>query len=269
MIFTAGLFFTLFILAYIFLSPGKYAVSPARLVVERMRSEIQSRFMSGEKVKMYDILNKTPMEVMKTGYIIGGALGFLTLFLMFKSSGLLALPVSLLVFLAGLFIVKLVFQNEYRRWQASLFDGIPVLTDFMPSFLETGAITPREAMHLTIPFLPEPLRSEMWKVVDYITRTGGVRQALDEFARRADHSVVYAVCFRFSSAWDAKVTPDIFADLNDQIRDMTEIAAAKASAAKGGLLALVCVIGLLGAGLIFGYPGMKYLFSTMGGVFGQ
>lgn len=267
MIAVVGLFVAFFVLMYILCKPDDYNISLFSSIAERIKNKVYLYFTSGEKQKIYDVLNKEPDEVIKTGFMVSGGLALLALFFAYGSYGLFAMPIAVLVFLAGLYIVNLVFYNEYRNWQAGLFEGIPTLVNFMPSFLETGAITPREAMSLSIPFLPEPLRSEMRMVVERITRTGNVHDALNEFSYRADHPVVDAVCFRIGASWDTKVTPDIFADLNDQIQDMAEIAATKASAAKSGTMALVCVIGLLGAGLVFGYPGMMYLFSTMGGIF--
>jgi len=271
MIFSVGLVIALFAVTYTLLSPGEYAPSPAGLAAGTFREKLKARFTAGDRQKMYAILGKTPAEVMKVGLIVGGGTGLVVLLAGLKFIGIFAVVPALLFSLLGLFAADTAFRNEYRQWQASLYNGVSVFVNLMPSFLETGAIIPREAMSLTLPFLPEPFRSEMWKVVDYIVRTGKVKEAMDEFARRASHPVVDAICFRLSVVRDANamVSPDVFADLNDQIQEMTEKAAARATAAKSGLLALVCVIGLLGAGLIFGYPGIKYLFSTMGGVFGS
>lgn len=262
------LFATLAVLMYLILSKDEYAISPAGTVIEKARLNIEAYLTSGNKKLIYDVLGKKPSEVIKIGFITGGGLGFLTVFICAKFIGLFALLPGLLLFATGFVLADLVFQNEYRRWQSGIFEGVPNLVNFMPSFLEVGGIiTPREALSLTIPFISQPLQSEMKRVVDKIERTGRVKEAFDEFAERTKHPVIDAICFRLSASWDAKITPDIFEDLNDQIKDLAELEAANATAKKGGLLALLCVVGLIGAAFVFGFPAVKYLFSSLGGVF--
>lgn len=269
MVFTIGLLIAVGVLLVTLLLPGEYTLSPAAAILDAVKSRLGNFLVRGDRERLYAVLGKSPKETLKVGLIAGGGLALVTVLALLKYTGPLALFPAALAFLAGVLLADLVFRNEYRRWQDDLVDGIPTLVTFMPSFLETGAVAPREAMFLTVPFLPEPLRTELHRVVDRAARTGRVKEALSELAERAQHPVMDAISFRLSAAWDARVTPDVFADLSDQIRDMAELAAARATAAKGGLLALVCVIGLLGAGLIFGYPGLQYLMSQMGGVFGQ
>ncbi len=262
------LFAALVVFLYLVLSPDEYAISPAGSVIEKARGNIEAYLTSGNKGLIYNVLGKSPREVMKIGVITGGGFGFLAVFIGSQAIGLFALLPGLLLFALGFVVADLVFQNEYRRWQSGIFAGVPSLVNFMPSFLEVGGIiTPREALSLTIPFLPQPLQSEMERVVDKIERTGRVKEAFEEFAVRTRHPVIDAICFRLSASWDAKITPDVFEDLNDQIKDLAELEAANATAKKGGLQALLCVVGLLGAALVYGFPGLKYLFSSLGGVF--
>lgn len=267
MIFSIGLFAAISALLLALLLPGEYIPSPVTSFADEVRLKLGWYLNRGDRKKLYNILGKSTKETLKAGLIVGCGLALVTFIILLKPMGILALLPASLALITGILLADLVFKNEYRRWQDGLFEGIPALVNFMPSFLETGAITPREALSLTTPFLPEPLRSELSLVVNKAARTGRVKEALSEFAERAQHPVVDAICFRLSAAWDAKVTPDIFADLSDQIQDMAEMAAAKATAAKGGLLALVCVIGLAGAMLVFGYPAARYFFKAMGGVF--
>lgn len=267
MIFAVGLFAVLFILSYMLLtSTDEGKLSPAGVTASILKKKALSHLTAGDKRKTYEVLGKTPEEILKVGVLVGCSLGFFTLFIGYKFMGVFALAAATIIFMSGILIADMVFQNDYRQWQTKLFDGVPVLVSFMPSFLEVGGVvTPREAMKLTLPFLTEPLNSEMSAVVNQVSLTAKVKQALDDLARRASNPVVDAICFRLSAAWDTRITPDVFADLNDQINDMAEMAAASTTASKGGLLALVCVIGLLGGALIFGYPGIKYLFSSLGG----
>ncbi|MEW5898762.1 MAG: hypothetical protein AB1652_06265 [Bacillota bacterium] len=261
------LFICIFILLLALTLPGEYVPAPAALALEGVRDRLNAYLLRGDRGQLYVVTGQTAQYVLKIGLIVGGALGFVVLVAAVKFIGLLALIPAVALVAVGILVADLVFTNEYRRWQARLFDGIPVFVNFMPSFLETGVITPRQAMGLTIPFLPEPLRSEFSRVVDRAARTGKTKDALADFADRAKHPVVDAITFRLGAMWDARITPDVFADLGDQIRDMTELVAARATAAKGGLLALVCVIGLLGALPIFGWPAWKWLAGTMGGMF--
>ena len=145
---------------------------------------------------------------------------------------------------------------------------MPTLTSFAPAFLKVGGITLRDAISMTVPFLKGPLRDEIWIALDRIKRRGDTKSAFDNLVDRVDHLCMDSICLRLSTAWDASPSPDLFADSSDQMRDMEEIAAAGATAGKAGMFAPICVLGLLGAALVFGYPAWIYLSSKLAMGFG-
>ncbi len=258
------LFVTLAALLLAVFYAREYEVSPATAVYDEAKARLGKYFFRAGREELYGLVGRDPWKTAKTGAVTGAAFGLLAAAVVGGSPvALAAVPVFVL---GGILLFDAWIGLEYDRWRGALFDGIPTLVHFFPSFLETGAITPRRAMELTVPFLPEPLRSEMAKAVHQVGRTGCV-EALSDLARKAKHPVVDAVCFRLQASWDVGVRPDVFADLDDQIRNMEEVAAARATAAKSGLIALLCVVGLIGAALEFGYPAWKYFTRTMGGMF--
>lgn len=264
-----GLFICLFAAFFLLCIPlNEYEVSPVTAAVDTVKKRLSNYFAAGDRREVLTILGRSVKDVIKTGIVTGMGLGLLALLISFKFLGpYSALPA--VVFLAlGILLTGKVLQSEFKRWQNKLLDGIPTLVNFVPAFLEIEGVTPREALTHTVAFLPEPLRSEMWSVISKIKRTARVREATDALARRAKHPLIDAICFRLSAAWDAKVTSDIFADLADQVEDAIELAVARATAAKTGYLALICVLGLIGMMLIFGYPAGKYLLDKVAGGFG-
>jgi hypothetical protein len=254
------------ILAVLFLAlayAGEYGTSPAMNVYDAAKSAFYRYLFRGNREEIYRITGSDPSRVAKYGLFIGAAVGLVVALAVGGAAAFLLVP---LFAVGGLLLFDAASGIEYNRWREKVFDGIPTLVHFFPSFLETGAITPRRAMELTVPFLPEPLRSEMAKAVSQLGRTGRV-EALSELAQKAKNSVVDAVCFRLQATWDAGVRPDVFADLDDQIKNMEEVAAARATAARSGLAALLCVVALIGLGLEIGYPAWQYFMNTMGGIF--
>lgn len=264
-----GLFVSLFAaLCFIFVPGREFDVSPATVISDKVKSRAQAYLTMGSKQNLYAILNYSPPEIMKKCFTVGGMLGLLGFIAGLKFSVFVALIIASVVFVSGFLFVEFLFKNEYTRWKDGMNEGIPTLVNFMPSFLEVPSITPREALIQTITFLPEPLRTELFLVANRISRTGQAREALKEFAEKADDSLVDAICFRLSSSWDTSIGPDIFADLGDQIQDKMELSVSKNTSQKGGLMALVCVLSLVGALLIFGFPGFMYLASKIGGGIG-
>ena len=241
--------------------------SPVLVLLDTVKHRLNKYLTRGDKKELYQILDKEVEDVISIGLLIGGAFGVLGFLITVLPLGGYAIVVGVAFFISGLFLTEIVLSNEYRRWQDKLLEGIPTLINFMPSFLEVGTITPREAINLTIPFLSNPLRAEMMSVVNKIARTGKIHEPMDALANRAKHPVIDAICFRISAAWDTRVTPDIFIDLNDEIENMNQMAAARTTAAKSGLLALLCVLGLLGALLVYGYPALMFLLVKIGGAF--
>jgi len=264
-----GLFICLFVAFFLLCVPlGEYEVSPANAAVDVVKRRLGARLTSGEKGDMLKILEKNTKDVVRTGLLAGVCLALIAFLVSYRFIGPLSVILCPACLMLGIFLTEKVLQNEYRQWQTKLFEGVPTLISFVPAFLEVEGVTPREALSHTVPFLPEPLKSEMRAAINKIKRTGRVREAMDVLARKAKHPLVDAVCFRLSAAWDAKITPDIFADLYDQVEDIKELTAARATVAKTGYLALVCVLGLIGMILTFVYPGVMYLMNQVAGGFG-
>ncbi|SHE97840.1 hypothetical protein SAMN02745218_01197 [Desulfofundulus australicus DSM 11792] len=240
--------------------------SPFAVVFETIKEKVHGYLLRKDRALVYRLTGRTPEEVVKRWLLFGVPLGLLVILLAWESLGVLSVAAALILVAAILFALDAAVANEYRRWRDKLVDGIPVLAAFVPAFLETGVVTPRRALELALPFLPEPLRSELDSAVGSVARSGCL-DAFDELKERARHPLVDAVCFRLKAGWDTGLKPDVFTDLNEQIRDAQEVAAARATAAKSALVTLVSVIGLLGAGLVFGYPAWKHITGTMGGMF--
>lgn len=257
------LFIALAVLFLVFAYAGEYGTSPAVALYDAVKSAFFRYLYRGDREEIYRITGSDPSRVAKYGLFIGAAVGLAVALLMDGTVSFLLVPFFAM---GGLLLFDAAAGVEYNRWREKIFDGIPSLVHFFPSFLETGAITPRRAMELTVPFLPEPLRSEMAKAVHQLSRTGRV-EALSELSQKAKNPVVDAICFRLQATWDVGVRPDVFADLDDQIKNMEEIAAARATAARSGLAALLCLVALVGLGLEIGYPAWQYFVNTMGGMF--
>lgn len=265
----AGLFLSLLACLYLLIVPtGIYGTSPVGVTMDMARRKLEEKLTEGDKAARLAIVNRSAADIIKSGLFIGLGLGVLALLAGMKFIGLLAIPAAIAVALLGIYLAELGAQNDFKTWQARLFEGVPVMVNFVPAFLEVGSISPREAIALTLPFLPEPLKTEVWTALDRIKRTGRVREALDSLASRAKHPCIESICSRLTTAWDTRIKADIFDDLGDDLDDLREMAATRATTLKGGMFAMICVIGLVGAMLIFGYPGMQYMVKQMGGGFG-
>ena len=264
-----GLFISLLIaLLLIFVPKDKYDVSPSNLAIDAIKRGLGHKMASGEKKAMLETIGKTPADMLKTGVLLGTFLGVVLFLIGFKIIGPLAAVLGVVGFVAGIVLAENILQNEHKKWQMKLFEGISPLTDFVPAFLDVGNVTPRQSLLYTIPFLPEPLRGELWNAIDRIVRTGRVREAMDALAQKAKHPTMDAICFRLSASWDAKVTSDIFTDLSDQVDEMREMAAAQATVKKTAMITMVCVLGVIGLGLEFLYPAGVFLFDKLIGSFG-
>ncbi|MDI6906426.1 MAG: hypothetical protein QMC81_02900 [Thermoanaerobacterales bacterium] len=265
-----GLFLTLLATLIVLTVPfDDYEPSPAQLTADRVRQKLIEHYTRGTKEVTLKVLGRSVGQLIRFSMLFGGILGGLTFLASVRFIGLWALPLAVLVGLGGIGVVEFGLRNEFRSWQDRMVDGLPQLVGFVPAFLSVGSITPSEALRLTLPFLPQPLRSEMAAVVDKITDTGKVREALDELALRVRHPLFDAIAFRLAAAWDVKVTPDLFDDLDDQIAYRRAEMAARTTTTKAGLLGLICAGGLAGAGLVFLYPGVKFMFSQVGRGFGM
>jgi len=263
-----GLFAALFVCFFlVFVPVGGEVTTPFAVTVDRVKRRLEARLAGGERRMMLDVLGRSGGEVVRAALLIGLASGLLPL-VFWRWIGPFALPLALGAGFAGVVSTGWFLQNEFQRWQAKLLSGVPILLDFTPAFLETGIITRSEALSLTLPFVPEPLRTELWKVLDQIKRTGRVEDAMDALAARARHPLVDAVCYRLAATWNTTAAADMFADLADQEQDLMEEVAAKGTAARAGLLALICVAGLVGIACVLGYPALAWIREMISGGLG-
>ncbi|MGI9862522.1 hypothetical protein SDD30_14170 [Moorella naiadis] len=217
---------------------------------------------------MLEAIGRGAADVVKTGILSGAGLGVLGFFLCYGFIGAWAALPALVLFAVGVFLTGLLVEKEFKKWQEKTLEGIPSLLNFIPAFREVEGVTPREALALSLPFTPRPLRDELKKALDRIARTGDVTGAFDELAGKVKHPLMDAICFRLATSWTTAAKGDIFADLSDQLAGLKEEMAARATAGKTAIFALVCVLGLVGAALEFGYPGVKLLLLRLSGVFG-
>lgn len=247
--------------AFLFLIvPGTvYQTSPAMLLVDEIKRRFEGRYNTGEKQRKLNLVGRELKELFQYGIVIGLSAGFL-IGLIFYLIWPVLLPIGIILGLAAvILLVDVGIENEYKKFQLKMAEGTVPLADFMPSFLETEGITPREALMLSLPFIPNPLKDELEKAVSYIGRTGKVHEAMEVLTSKTDDPVVEAICFRLAAAWDAKVTADIFDDLRDELENMKEITVTNETNAKTAYLALLVVLGLIGGILIFGYPAWNML----------
>jgi len=259
---------SLFILFLLLLVPGKYSSSPVAITYDTLRRRVENHF-AGEQEAKLQILGKTVADVTRSSLFIGLFAGVLV--------GAAALPfvphwlamvLGVVSFAGGIALSQAGLNIEFQRWQARVFADVPNLVSFAPSFLKVGGITLRDSISMTVPFLTGPLKDELWIAIDKVKRTGNTRDAFDELAARVDHPCMNSICLRISTAWDASPSPDLFADLSDQLQDVEELAAAGTTAGKAGMLALTCVLGLLGSMIVIGYPMWIYLSLQMTRGFG-
>jgi len=249
----------------IFLPLNEYDIAIAVVAKDSLNSIISAKLFSDYRQRALRIINKSTRDLLRTGIISGIFLGIIVSLLTVKFLGAFCVVLGFIGFIMGLSLTGKLIENEFLKWQANILAGIPALMNFVPAFLEVESVTPREALAQTIPFLPDPLNGEISEVVTKIQRTGDAPRAFAEFADKVNHPLVDAVCFRLSASWDAKITPEVFSDLSDQVEGMFELAVSRSTAAKTGYLALISVLGLLGMLLEFGYPGIKFLISKMAG----
>ena len=253
----------------LFVPDRECAVSPASVTIDQARRSLERRFAGDRNKKTrLKILGKTVGDVIRSSLFIGTGIGLLGFLLAFFRLHWLALIVGLACFVVGFMLSQAGVNTEFKRWQARVFEEVPTIINFAPSFLKVGGITLRDAISMTVPFLSGPLRDEVWTALDKIRRTGNTRDAFNELADRIDHPAMDSICIRLSTAWDASPSPELFDDLSDQVQDVEEIAAAGTTAGKAGLLALICVLGLLGALLVFASPGWLYMASQFSMGFG-
>lgn len=263
------LFVAAFVFFYLLVCPDREGVSVAAGAVYSVRKRLEESLITPERAARMETAGRTVQELMRSGAFIGSGLAFLGFLIGVKFLGVFALIPAAVLFLVGMALVVLAVDTEFRRWQAKVLAGVPNLFNFVPVFLETGVVTPREALFLSLPFIPEPLRGLLEKALSRIARKAEAQKAMDELAGKVKHPLMDAIAFRLSSAWDVRVDATIFDDLSGQLVMLREEAAGRATAARASFFALVAVLGLLGAILLFGYPAMKFIAQKIAGGFGM
>ncbi len=263
-----GLFITSLLAFMLLIVPaGEFHISPATTATSKVRRSLNNYFFRDNKREIMQTLGRSTKEILKTGVIVGFGLALIVIITTFKFLGPYSALLAITAFLFGVLSTDKVVESEYKKWQEELFTGIPALVNFVPAFLEVQGITAREALYYSLPFIPQPLRGEMEEVINKIKRTGRVQEPLKVLSKKANNSVVDAICIRLSSAWDTKISSDIFDDLSEQVESINELAVNKSTVAKTGYLTLISVLGLIGVTLIFGYPGIKFLANQLTGSF--
>lgn len=269
MLASLGLFAAVFVFLCLLICPDREGVSVAAGAVDSVRKRLEKSLVTPDRAARMEAAGRTMNELVRSGALIGAGLALLGFLIGVKFLGVFTLVPAAVLFLVGMFLVVSAVDTEFRRWQARVLAGVPNLFNFVPVFLETGAVTPREALFLSLPFIPEPLRGLLENALSRIARKAEVRAAMDELAGKVKHPLVDAVAFRLSSAWDVRVDAAIFDDLAGQLASLREEAAGRATAARASFFALVAVMGLLGAVLLFGYPAMKFMAQKIAGGFGM
>ncbi len=257
-------FLTLFLLITL---SSSHAASPFAKGLDATRQQIKRRLLAGKRAIRMDVLSKHQQTVVNTAIAIGVGLGVLILIGGWFLVGYWALIPAVFASLLGIVLTDLLLQNEYKQLQEKMLEGVPALISFVPAFLEVGSITPREAIEHTLAFTPEPFKSEMKTVISRISRTGNPYDAFATLQNRIQNPLVDAICSRLSSMWDAKISPDVFDDLGDQIDEIKEMSAARAVTAKNGFLVLILLVGLIVGMLLIAYPGVMWMLDKMSGGF--
>lgn len=269
MVISILIFVCIFLALYVaFAVEEQIGMSMAEITVDNVRSSILHRLNADGRWEKLKNIQKNADEFLKKSLIVGGLGGGLIFILTLGVLG----PYSIVFLLAGLaasiLIAEAAINHEYKTWQLDMVEGIPAIIDFLPSFLETPGISTRTAMEYTIPFINGPLRGELRKAVDTIKRTGNARRELMMLSARVRHPVMEAVCTRLATTWDATITPDLFSDLREEVANVQEMAAARATSKKKGLFVLVVLVGILGMGLLAGFPVLANVLDSISSGFG-
>ena len=147
----------------LFVPDREYAVSPASITLDYARRSFERRFAGDrDRETRLKILGKTVGDVIRSSLFISACIGLLGFLLAFFRLHWLALIVGIACFAIGFMLSQAGVNNEFKRWQARVFEEVPILISFAPSFLKVGGITLRDAISMTVPFLKGPLRDEIW-----------------------------------------------------------------------------------------------------------
>lgn len=267
LLFYLVLLVSIFLLLYYVFVPDKYGYSTAEAYKEMLLNKLQ-KFVAPD-AHVLRMIEKTPEKVVRESLTAGflfGLAGAILAVVIFREFNALVVLMTLVSFLVGIAVGRLGTDQVYKQWQGRLLEGVPTFVEFFPAFCEIGGITNTESLRLTLDFLPEPFRTEMWRVYDRIIRTGEVKEAFDIMAARSRHPYIDSICLRLSNAWNSKINPDIFDDLSDEIVYIKREAAQSRTIQNKASLALVAVIGSVALITLFGYPAWVYISSSFTGM---
>jgi len=268
MIYYALLFVSVFVFMYsIFVSPSG-DLSIAETAVDVIRSRLIEYLERSEHRKIIEMMNLDTRQILKQGFILGILTSLFLFIVTIRFLGAFALVMLFIGMAFGIFIVDANIKRSYKEWRQNIAMGIPALIDFLPAFLEVRGMTVFAALKNTIPFVPEPLRSELDRAVTRIENTGDFAGALNFLSARVNDPVLNAVCTRLSATWESEVSPDLFLDLHQDIENIRELMAAKATVRQKVLFVVVSIIGLIGLVLLAGYPAVVYLEKMVSKTFG-
>ncbi|WP_003541990.1 hypothetical protein [Desulfotomaculum nigrificans] len=262
-----GVGISVYITLHLLLVPDRYGICPGNLTIDLIQRKLRD-FYSTENEEL-KIIGKSPDYAIKASLFIGLAFGLLGWIATVHFIGPYSCLVAILLCILGLLLVKWVLGNEFKKWQSQLLIGVAQMVNFVPAFLSVGTIIPLAAFKLSLEFIPEPFKGELSTALDRISRKAEVDEAMDRLIDRARHPLVDAICSRLKVSWDHRFEPTIFDDLSDQIKEINEMAAAKATVAKSATYAVLAIIGLIGALFIYGFPAYKVLMEKVSGGFGM
>lgn len=268
LIYKAGLMFSLFYLNYQLFVPTDMGTSPYAVSTDRIKRKIEGFYTGGDGQHQLNITNKNTNDLMKITIAVGTFLSLLLILLTFRSIGKLSLLLVLPAFIISALYTRNAIALEFKAWQSQMCDGLSTLLEFMKSFFKLDGITTNEALKQSVEHIPEPLKTELSRTVQYIEDKGDPKTAFDNLADKVKHRLFYAVSFRLGVGWDNKITPNICDDLLKQIEHDKDTDAAKTTAKKSGSFALICALGIAIAAPIYGYPIAKAMGLTFfNGVF--
>ena len=256
-----GISFLSFFLLY--LVGSKYKSPLVILNIDAVRQRVKQFLTKDSKKIRLQVMAKHAGEVVNFALLIGLGFGIVFAGVGWAFVGWWAVFAGVFGAVLGIMIADVLIKNEFKQLQEKFFTGVPALITFMPSFLGSGVVTPREAMQNTIPFVPPPLQKELEEVVDKIKRTGNARGAFDDLATKIQHPCIDALCFRLSSVWETEVEVDLFDDLADQIEEVKEIAVASATVNKSGMFVLLLFLGMLIALILLGFVAFMWVRTEM------
>lgn len=258
--------FTALIVAFVM--EENLGLSMAEVTVDNVRTSIIRRLNAGGRRAKLRNLQKEADVFFKKALIIGGMSGTFMFLVTLGTFGIYSMAFLLVGVAVSVFIAEYAINQEYKKWQEDMIEGIPGLIDFLPAFLETPGITTRAALEYTIPFIPSPLGEEFEKTLNIIKRTGKAEEALTNLADRVRHPVMGSVCVKLATTWDTVIDADLFSGLHREVANVEKMAAARATAKKKSLLVIVVLVGILGMVLLIGFPILLNTLNSVSSGFG-